>query len=66
MGLLLIHRVTGLFPFGSRMDAMLTEKIMNGLFARNDSFNRLTTQCGSSTLCHQLVSELTTRTKVVP
>ena len=45
MGLLLIHRVTGLFPFGSRMDAMLTEKIMNGLFARNDSFNRLTAQC---------------------
>ena len=45
MGLLLIHRVTGLFPFGSRMDALLTKKIMNGLFARNDSFNRLTTQC---------------------
>ena len=44
MGLLLIHRVTGLFPFGSRMDAMLTKKIMNGLFARNDSFNRLTTR----------------------
>ena len=45
MGLLLIHRVTGFFPFGSQRDAMLTEKIMNGLFARNDSFNRLTTQC---------------------
>ena len=45
MGLLLIRRVTGFFPFGSQRDAMLTEKIMNGLFARNDSFNRLTTQC---------------------
>ena len=45
MGLFLIRRVTGFFPFGSQRDAMLTEKIMNGLFARNDSFNRLTTQC---------------------
>ena len=45
MGLCLIRRVTGFFPFGSQRDAMLTEKIMNGLFARNDSFNRLTAQC---------------------
>ena len=37
--------MTGLFPFGSRMDAMLTERIMGGVFARNDSFNHLTTQC---------------------
>ncbi|KAK8817749.1 hypothetical protein WA538_004466 [Blastocystis sp. DL] len=45
LGVLFYGLVTGFFPFGSQRDAMLTEKIMNGLFARNDSFNRLTTQC---------------------
>ena len=45
MGLFLICRVTGLFPFGSRRDAMLTEKIMSGKFTKNDLFNRLTKEC---------------------
>ena len=45
MGLCLIRRVTGLFPFGSRKDAMLTERIMSGVFTENGSFSHLSKEC---------------------
>ena len=41
MGLFLIRRVTGLFPFGSHMDRMLTKRIMSGEFTKNGSLNHL-------------------------
>ena len=45
MGLFLIRRVTGLFPFGSHMDRMLTKRIMSGEFTKNGSLNHLSRDC---------------------
>ena len=54
MGLCLIRRVTGLFPFGPRESGNMKSLIENGLFMWDGPFSRLSWNC-RDLICHLLM-----------